>query len=237
MARAAQHEQSPDAPPSPHEPDFNAGTQASASQNQVSKSARLFDSLARWSAWGGLFIFVGMLGANASGLRYNSTTSMPEGIYSETEIDERAVAPGELVMFCLPEPVAAFGLERGYLLKGRCPGDAAPLGKAVVATEGDTVSVTAQGVSVNGEAIPATEPLTQDSRGRPLQAALGEVVLLEGEVFVMSNYHGKSFDSRYFGPVQTASIRGRIAQVITWGNDWEDDLRKIFTKRNAPGRS
>ena len=208
---------------------------------EVTAGARTeaLEPLSRWTLRVGIALLVCVTVGLALGVRYNSTHSMPKGFYTEAAVSAEEAAAGlrvqrgELVMFCLPPDVAAFGTERGYLIKGRCPGGVAPLGKAVVAVEGDTVLVTDLGVNVNGEPVPFTEPLRVDSKGRTLHPKMGERVIGVGEAFVVSNYHGRSFDSRYYGPIKTAAIRGRIREVLTWGNDWEEDPRKFFAHANT----
>ena len=193
------------------------------------------DGLAKWSLRIGVSLLAVVALAYGLGLRYNSTASMPEGIYAETAIGSGTVRAGELVMFCPSPEVAAFGSERGYLLKGRCEGGVAPLGKAVIAVAGDTVIVSDRGVSVNGLLVPFTQPLRVDSKGRPLEPVMGEMILTPGQAYVVSNYHGRSFDSRYFGPIRTEQIRGQIRELVTWGNGWEDDPRKIFAPPHTSG--
>ena len=171
-----------------------------------------------------------MLMANYAGVRYNRTPSLPGGFYSERAYGGVAAEVGDLVMFCLPPDVTAYGMSRGYLRKGGCPGGASPLGKAVIAVAGDTVVVGASSVAVNGREVPHSEPLREDSRGRAIAPGYGEVVLEEGQVFVLSNYHGRSFDSRYYGPVEDTLIRGKLMPILTWGNDWEDDLTLVASK-------
>lgn len=69
-----------------------------------------------------------------------------------------------LAVACLPEGLGSKGMTLGYLQRGDCPGGAEPVLKPVAAAAGDTVDVTAAGVSVNG--VPAVPPaLAQDSRG------------------------------------------------------------------------
>ena len=65
--------------------------------------------------------------------------------------------------------VAAFARERGYVPRGeRCSGGTAPVGKVVLAVEGDTVTVSARGLEVNGASDSATA-----GRRRSTAAAAG----------------------------------------------------------------
>jgi conjugative transfer signal peptidase TraF len=166
--------------------------------------------------------------AFAFGLRYNRTPSLPRGFYSSAVVEQSELAPGQIVLICPPEETALFALERGYIRKGACPSGVSPLGKVVVAMEGDTVVVDERGVSVNGFEVPFSQPLFEDSIGRPIWPVLGTIVVPEDQVYVLSNYHGRSFDSRYIGPLPAADVSRTLEPLLTWGTDWEDDLRTIF---------
>lgn len=126
-----------------------------------------------------------------TGMIYNHTDSMPRGWYAPTDAPIRV---GSIVKACPPK----LAIERQYVREGDCNGGE-PLLKPVAALAGDHVRVEASGVWINGEYRAAL--LAADSAGRPLAAAEVDRALLPGEVFLLSTYNGKSFDSRYFGPV------------------------------------
>jgi len=146
-----------------------------------------------------------------SGLRFQLTASLPQGIYRVVEgVPER----GAVVMACLPSPVARLALDRRYVWPGSCPGGEAPIGKVVLAVGGDTVRVGREGVSLNGHAVSNSRPLERDSRGRLLDHyPFGTHVLKPGQLWLFSPHHRLSFDSRYFGPVQQSSVLARLAPV------------------------
>ena len=145
------------------------------------------------------------------GIRFNSSPSMPVGLYMVTG-DEHA----NLVEFCPSEPFASFSSARGYRDPGACVDGAAPLLKPVVAIAGDVVELSNHGISVNGKLLPNTAPLPRDSKGRSLEAwAFGRYAVASGTVWVASSYHPRSFDSRYFGPVPVSAIRHRLKPLFT----------------------
>jgi type IV secretory pathway protease TraF len=41
--------------------------------------------------------------------------------------------------------------------------------------------------------------------------------LVENELFLLSNTNPASFDSRYFGPIDTAAVLGVARPLWTWG--------------------
>jgi len=155
---------------------------------------------------------VGILysGAGALGIRLNSSPSLPVGLYQ--------VASGHdatLVEFCPAEPLASLANARGYRQAGTCPDGGSPLMKPVVARAGDSVQVSARGLSVNGKAVPNSAPLPKDTAGRPLTSwPVGTYRVQPGTVWVVSDYHPRSFDSRYFGPISEALIRNRLRPLF-----------------------
>ena len=146
-----------------------------------------------------------------SGLRFQLTASLPQGIYRIVEgVPER----GAVVMACLPSPVARLALDRRYVWAGSCPGGEAPIGKVVLAVGGDTVEVGREGLSLNGRGVSNSQPLERDSRGRLLDHyPFGSHVVKPGQLWLFSPHHRLSFDSRYFGPVQQSSVLARLAPV------------------------
>lgn len=147
-----------------------------------------------------------------SGIRINTTNSLPEGIYLITK-DERA----PLVEFCPQGAAAVMSSSRGYRPPGFCPDGAVPLLKPLIARSGDTVGFSAEGIRVNGTLLPNTAPKATDTAGRPLQAwPPGVYQVAPSTVWVASTYHPRSFDSRYFGPIPLTAIRHHLRPL--WVN-------------------
>lgn len=160
-------------------------------------------------------IGLGLMGAEEAGYRVNMTASMPLGLW-------RVIPPppliirGMIVVYCLEDiQTAKMALYRGYLRPGRCPSGTEPLFKPVVAVAGDLVTVTPNGISVNGSELTSSSPLTADPAGRPLAGAFGQFQVSRGEVWLMSHYTTMSFDSRYSGPTRTDNITGVAYPVLT----------------------
>jgi conjugative transfer signal peptidase TraF len=159
-----------------------------------------------------------ILAAHAAGLRINETPSLPMGLWL-IEARPQVIERGQIVSFCPPDMVLfRLGRDRGYLSRGRCPGDFEPMLKPVVAVEGDEVEVTDRGVAVNGQLIANTAPRLQDSAGRAMPPArFGSHAVGPGEVWFVSSFTPSSFDSRYFGPVLAAQIEGSAWPLWVWG--------------------
>lgn len=178
---------------------------------------RQFRSRACWTisllvlAFGGGALVLA-LAADWAGLRLNDSPSMPTGVYVRTSSESIA----SLVVFCPPEPFARLSVERGYRSRGNCPDGAEPLAKPIAARAGDTVDLSARGMAVNGRLLRNTAPLATDTRGRPLSHwPFGEYVVATGSVWVASSYSPRSFDSRYFGPVNVSQVREHVRPLLT----------------------
>jgi conjugative transfer signal peptidase TraF len=140
-------------------------------------------------------------------LLWNWTPSLPLGLYWVSPRDSGRVKVGALVAFPVPAHVRALVLERRYLPPG------ALLVKPVVATAADRVCTEGGELTVNGAPLGAVA--TEDTQGRPLPSDPRCGPLSEGEVFVASHF-ATSFDSRTFGPVPLADIRGTVTPLWTY---------------------
>jgi conjugative transfer signal peptidase TraF len=151
------------------------------------------------------------------GYRINSTPSLPEGIWKVDSITG-PVQRGQIVSIC-PVDTAMFqtALSRNYLSWGLCPGGYSSLLKPVAAVPGDRVTISAQGITVNGVIVSNSRGRTKDSLGRPLtQVQAGSYTVKPGTVWLVSS-HPRSFDSRYFGPLPSANILGSAKPIWIGG--------------------
>jgi conjugative transfer signal peptidase TraF len=140
-------------------------------------------------------------------LLWNWTPSLPLGLYWVSPGGSGHVKVGALVAFPVPAHVRALVLERRYLPPG------ALLVKPVVATAADRVCTEGGTLAVNGAPLGAIA--TEDTQGRPLPHDERCGRLPEGDVFVASHF-ATSFDSRTFGPVRLADIRGTVTPLWTY---------------------
>ena len=89
--------------------------------------------------------------------------------------------------------------------------------EAAGAEAGDVVSIDVEGVTVNGRLLGNSAPQATDPAGRPLPVyRLYNYQLQDGEVLTMSDYSGRSFDSRYYGPIPCACIQSVVRPIFTW---------------------
>lgn len=146
------------------------------------------------------------------GFRVNITDSIPFGLYRITSIKN---IKNSYVIFCPDDrPTFNQGRDRGYIDSGLCPGGYGYLMKKVVATNGDKISATSEGIFVNQAFIPFSKPIPADGMNRTLpQWRTRDYQLKEYEVLTMTSQSEWSFDSRYYGPVHIGQIKGVITPV------------------------
>jgi signal peptidase I len=84
--------------------------------------------------------------------------------------------------------------------------------RRVVATAGDTVDVTEEGLVVNG-AI-QQEPDIYEATGRYAEGAALPVTLAEGEVYVLGDARANATDSRVYGPVRIKDTLGTVIAIL-----------------------
>ena len=149
----------------------------------------------------------------AAGVRLNLTESIPAGLYRESAPPPRALHRGTIVLACLPIDVAEFARARSYLPRGSCPGETMPVGKFVIATVGDTVTLCDSGIRINGALLARSLPLLQDRSRRPLpRFARGRYVVAHGTIWLGSQSEA-GFDSRYFGAVPSTLVIATLTRL------------------------
>lgn len=152
----------------------------------------------------------GLRGRVASpALLLNTTASLPLGLY-RVRSPTPPLTYGMLVVFPAPPSVAGLIVARGWLPPQ------IPLLKPLAALPGDSVCVTADGLTINHRRVGSVAAV--DSQGRPLPRWQGCRVLTPDEVFPASLDQRRSFDGRYFGPILIATIH-HIAEPV-WTFTW-----------------
>lgn len=150
-------------------------------------------------------------------LAINSTKSMPRGVYVVRPLGD--VQRGQMVALCISNQTAADVYKaRGYLVpSAQCRVGLPRLLKPVVGLPGDVVTITAAGTSVNGKLLPNSRVFDSDSDGRPIQhLSIGWTKrLASDEYFVLANYIERSLDSRYYGTVRRADLKGSARPLAT----------------------
>lgn len=153
---------------------------------------------------------------HATGVRFNLTPSMPQGIYVMESAAERPER-GDLVTFCLESnnPFTELARERGYAGSGSCPLGLKPFLKVLAGLPGDTVEASPDGIILGGSWLAGTARPEYDSQGRPVPPSLlQDGPIPDGQALVISQRHGGSFDSRHFGLVPLDSLT-KVTPVLT----------------------
>lgn len=139
--------------------------------------------------------------AHAPALLWNTSASVATGLYRLTS---QQPLKGALAVIRLPEPFETLAETRGYLPAG------ALLIKPVAAGVGDTICRHGPLVVVNGRIV--AQASTADPAGRLLPSWSGCFRLAPTDIFVVS-HEPRSFDSRYFGPVERRHVVGTAVPV------------------------
>ena len=149
-----------------------------------------------------------------AGVRLNTSASVPRGFYRVSwELPKR----GDYVAVCPPQDgIFELARDRGYVGRGRCPGDYAALIKVFAAGAGDHVRIDESGVRVGERFWPSSAPMKVDAAGRPLLVSALDRTLDSGSVLVMSQDCPSGFDARYFGPLSRSAIVGTAVPLLTW---------------------
>jgi conjugative transfer signal peptidase TraF len=176
-------------------------------------NARRF-ALVSWSVAGviGTTFAVG----HAAGLRVNTTASAPKGIWHVAPLATDTIKRGDLVEACPSEaPIVALMRERTHIEAGDCGRTGVTtLLKRVSAIAGDRVTLrSGQAARVNGSPLPNTAPDPHIPAWPD-----GDYVVLPGQVWLFSSHSASSFDSRYFGPVPIANVRGQALPILIHGD-------------------
>ena len=148
-------------------------------------------------------------------LYLNTSSSLPYGIYHNVDTaGAQSLKINDLALVCLNRSHARTAFERGYIGFGRCTDGTAPVGKHVVAIEGDNVRIDADGIHVNNKLVDYSQPASTDSNGRALEHYSLDRILHENE-YILANMSSDSYDSRYFGPVSSDMIIGKLNSLVT----------------------
>jgi signal peptidase I len=92
--------------------------------------------------------------------------------------------------------------------------------KRVVAVEGQTLEIRDKQVYLDGKPWDDPHATYSASRGAPSDS-MGAITVPPGTVFVMGDNRDQSYDSRFWGPVPIADIKGQ-ALIIYWSWDGPD---------------
>lgn len=149
----------------------------------------------------------------------NFTDSMPKGYYSIVERNPASVTNEEIVTFCPDHTVyLSESFARRYLQPAESGENCwvTPLLKVVGAKTGDHVHADENGIVVNGVVLAHSGSQPRDGFGQDMKIWRYDGIVPEGKV-VLVNPMDLSFDSRYFGMVDTKQIREKVVPFWTWG--------------------
>lgn len=140
---------------------------------------------------------------------YNASDSVPKGWYRVSRIESAgALHVGSIVLARLPADAAMLAAQRGYLPTG------VPILKSIGAKAPQLVCVRERVVRIDGVVVATAR--ARDGALRSLPSWTECRPLERDELFLLSRTNPASFDSRYFGPIQTLHVLG-VAQPLCSG--------------------
>jgi conjugative transfer signal peptidase TraF len=161
--------------------------------------------------------FAAMLASVNLGLVFNDTHSAPFGLYIEIAAPVKPRQnPAPYIFFCPDVRWPSLKNEPNYRSSSHtCPDGFSPLIKPVIAWPGDTVETSLRGITVNGVLLAHTVPLDHDSQGRTVHPfPYGIYHVQSGQLWAVSSFSPRSFDSRYFGPIPMRSVHLWIRPLL-----------------------
>lgn len=132
-----------------------------------------------------------------AGVKINLNSSIPRGIYLSSG---STLQHGEYVNFC-PQTLSVVEQAQNKKILPPLGCSEQTFTKKIVALEGDTISISKEGVSVNGNLLPSSRPLRALL---DLSRSLDSYRLQKDELLLMGEDEPLSFDGRYFGVIQTS---------------------------------
>ncbi|MCB1622316.1 MAG: conjugative transfer signal peptidase TraF [Thiothrix sp.] len=171
-----------------------------------------FSRLSLLAVVAGLLVTV----AHQAGIRLNRSESLPGLFWWFHPLEPgQTILPGQTVFICPPDTdVFRQAKQRGYLPFGMaCPGDYPALLKPVAGVAGDAVEWLPAGIRINGRLQRQSRPRVADSSGRPLQHPQ-RLTIPAGQLFLLSDYTPRSWDSRYFGSLPITGLLGTASPLF-----------------------
>lgn len=151
----------------------------------------------------------------------NITPSMPYGLYQITPIDQ--ISRGDLVLVCLPKSIGNLALKSGYLNHSqRCKDGIEPVIKKVIGIEGDMITVDTHLTTVTHQETSEIYPaplMTISSSGHVVPRTFNQskIRLSKNKIWIYGSYdYNQSWDSRYFGPISSQHVIGKMKEIITF---------------------
>ena len=156
----------------------------------------------------------------------NVTPSMPYGLYQEVNLktnQSKPITVGSIVLSCLPDQAAKTALDHEYLVhSSRCENGIEPVLKEVIAVSGDKVFLHQDSIKVvtaKGKIAFYQAPVLHTSpSGLNVPSLIkNSQFSLKNQVWLYGSYHYQlSWDSRYFGPVNTQEVIGLMKPILTF---------------------
>ncbi len=143
------------------------------------------------------------------------SASLPGGLYKKVPSEP---TNGSLVAFCPTSSVTDTMISHQYVKSSfhwlnKCAKETRLMAKYGYFS--GVITVSADGLSHNGQLLPNTKQYLVDGRGHYLELIPhGQYVIRPDSFWAISTYHEYSYDSRYFGPVPRSHIKSGLSPII-----------------------
>ena len=156
-------------------------------------------------------LLLAVAAAHALGYLWVASESVPPGLWRKVS---EPIGRGSVVVFCPPdEPRFRAGRDAGFVPSGFCPGRLPRLVKPVAAGAGDVIEIGNEGLRVNGVLLPNTRPIEAPDLELLRPYSSGRYLVQDGEIWLVSTYNRRSWDSRYYGPVRITDLESAVRPV------------------------
>lgn len=125
---------------------------------------------------------------------------------------QNSINRGDVVVFTLPDSIRGDKPDEAFI-------------KRVIGLPGDTIGITAFGITINNHIIP-DPPLSASTQA--IDAGRVSVVVPPRHYFVLGDNRGNSWDSRYWGALPESCIVG-VPLVVYWSKGDAIRWKRIFT--------
>ena len=156
-------------------------------------------------------------------LTFNWTPCVPVGVYQDITLS-KPLHDGEWVSLCPPISASVKQeIRHDWLMRSAssaCADHLVPFIKHVVAVPGQIVTLSAQGMAVDGHLIPRTtvQPIAPvpNQNVHLIHYPFGTYTVKKGTFWEFANDNKWAFDSRYYGPIPDNNILSGARPIWTW---------------------
>lgn len=109
--------------------------------------------------------------------------------------------------------------------------------KRVIGKPNDHIKITREGIFVNNEFIEENYVTTKNKGETYIDnSSWNDIVLGEGQYFVLGDNRANSYDSRFYGPISREDITGKLTLIYARGDCTDSSCDKLINQGFVPFR-